>query len=196
MLWDIHNGDKPLHIGQRQGEKGGVGGADHQAGVAVLIVARLERQQNHLLSGKPIHGFLPQLGEFIAKALLKAGLIGGQIVADRHGIGVPAAHIVLHEIDDGAVFAADDLRLLHGSPAWQGVDHVVAGSMGRAKNQLVQLVLGFDIGHRTAFFQSRPQILRQDKTVKILIGKHPYCLHSIIIALFYHDKAGGAMNQP
>ena len=142
-----------------------------------MVVAGLEGQQNHLLGGEPIHSLLAQLGEFITKAVLEAGLIRGQVVADRHGIGVPAAHIILHKIDYGAVFAADDFRFLHCAPARQRVNHVVTGRMGGAENQLVQLVLGFDVGHGTAFFQSRPQVLRQDEAVKILIGKHPKFLH-------------------
>ena len=50
--------------------------------------------------------------ELVAVDFLESRLIRGLVVGDTHTIGVAAAHVVLRIVDRGAVFAADDLRLL------------------------------------------------------------------------------------
>ena len=114
---DVEDALKALHIRQRQREEGRVHRADHQAVIAVILSAGLEGQEDYLLICQPIHSLLTELGEFIAVDILKAGLVGRQIVAYAHAVRIAAAHIVLHEVDHGAVLAAHDLRFLHDAHA-------------------------------------------------------------------------------
>ena len=53
-------GYKALHVGQRKGEEGGVGRADHKALIAVFIIARAEGQHYQSLLGQPIEGLLAE----------------------------------------------------------------------------------------------------------------------------------------
>ena len=170
VLRDVLDSHKALHIGQGQGEEGRVRRADQQAVIALVRRAGFEGQQDHALAREPVHGLLAELGEGIAEAILEPRLVGGQVVADDHGVGVAAAHIVLHEIDGRAVLAADDLRLLDGALAHDVVDDVVAGGVRRAKDQLVKLLLGLDVGDGPAALERRAQILRQHKAAKICVN--------------------------
>ena len=177
VVGDVVDGDESLHVGQCQGEEGGVGGADHEAVIAVGAVPGLEGQHDEPLGGEPVHGLPAQGGELVAEAVGKAGLVGGAAVADDHGVGVPAAHVVLHEVDQRAVLAADDLRLLHCALADDVVDYIVLGCVGGAEDQLVQLLLIFEVGDGLAFDQCLPQIIGQDELVEITVRKHRMLLH-------------------
>ena len=108
-LADVHKG---LQLAHGKGEEGRVARADEHGVVAVVIAAGLEGHQHQLLARQPVERDAAQVGEFVAVDLLKAGLVGGQVVADAHAVRVAPAHIVLREVDGGAVFAAHDLRFL------------------------------------------------------------------------------------
>ena len=172
VLLHVKDADEALHIGQGEGEESSVHGADHQAVIAVVLPAGLERQDDQLLAGQPVHGFLPEFGELVAIFFLEKRLVGGQIVPNAHTIRITAAHIVLHEVDHGAVLAADHLGLLHKAPAFDGVDHVIAGGMGRPIAHFLQLLLGLRVAQAAAFLQRLGQVLGQDESVKIRV-----CIH-------------------
>ena len=137
VFGDILNGDKALHVGKRQREERRVRRANEQAVIPVRRIARLKRQHNHALLGQPVHRLLPDFCEGIAEPIEKTQLVGRKIVTDDHGIGVTPAHIVLHEVDGRAVFAADDLRFLDASFADDVVNDIIAGRMRRTEDELV-----------------------------------------------------------
>ena len=170
MLGHVVDGHEALHVGQRQREEGRVDRADHQAVVAEVLAARLEGQQDELLVAEPGHRLLAELFKRVAVALGKAGLVGGQIVADAHAVGVAAAHVVLHEVDDGAVLAADDLRLLDQTSALDGVADVIAGRVGRTVGHLGQLLDRLGIDQDAAFSQRVLKVRGENKAGKKLIG--------------------------
>ena len=170
MLGHVVDGHEALHVGQRQREEGRVDRADHQAVVAEVLAARLEGQQDELLIAEPGHRLLAELLERVAVALGKAGLVGGQIVADAHAVGIAAAHVVLHEVDDGAVLAADDLRLLDQTLALDGIADVIAGGVGRAVGHLGQLLDRLGVDQDAAFAQRVLEVLGENKAGKKLIG--------------------------
>ena len=157
---DVEDALKALHIRQRQREECRVHRADHQAVIAVILSAGLEGQEDYLLRRQPVHSLLAELGELVAVDVLKAGLVGRQIVAYAHAVRIAAAHIVLHEVDHGAVLAAHDLRFLHDAHARQRVADVVAGAVRRTKAHLLELFLRLRIADAAAFFQCLRQILR------------------------------------
>ena len=157
---DVEDALKALHIRQRQREECRVHRADHQAVIAVILSAGLEGQEDYLLRRQPVHSLLAELGELVAVDVLKAGLVGRQIVAYAHAVRIAAAHIVLHEVDHGAVLAAHDLRFFHDAHAWQRVADVVAGAVRRTKAHLLELFLRLRIADAAAFFQCLRQILR------------------------------------
>ena len=169
---NIEDADKALHVGQGQGKEGRVHGADHQTVVAVVFSAGVEGQHDELLGGQPVQRLLAQLGEGIAVGILKAGLIGGQLVADAHTVGVTAAHIVLHEVDHRAVLAADYLSLLEKALPGDGVGHVVPGAVGGSEAHLKKLVLCLRVAEAAAFLQGLPQFLGEYEAVKIRIRIH------------------------
>ena len=168
----VVDADKALHVGQGQGEEGRIGGADHQRVIAVVFAAGVEGQQDHALGLKPGHGLLAQIGKVIAVDVLEAGLVGGEIVADAHAVGIAAAHIVRHEVDGGSVLAADDLGLLHHALAGDGVGHVIDGAVGGAVAELQQLFLGLGIAAPAALGDGFLQIFRQNEAVEKGIDEH------------------------
>ena len=169
---DVVDADKALHIGQGQGEEGGVGGADHQRVIAEEAAAGVEGQQDDALALEPLHGLLAKLGELIAVDVLEAGLVGGQIVADAHAVGIAAAHVVLHEVDHGAVLASDNLSLFEDAAAGNGIGHVIAGGVRGAVAQLQQLFLRLGIAAPFGLGNCRLQVLGEDKAVKEGIDEH------------------------
>ena len=171
-LGNVGNAGEALHVGKRQGKERRVRRADHQTGTAVGAVAGRERQEQHLLRGKPVERFLAQLGKLIAEAVLEARLVRGQVIADRHAVWVAAAHIVLHEVDDGTVLAAHDLGLLHGADALDRVNDIIAGGVRGTVHHLLELLLGFRIGNAPAFFQCRGDVVGKVESCKIIIRKH------------------------
>ena len=172
VLGHVGNAHKALHIGKREGEERRVERADHQAGVAVAARTGGKGQQHDLLRGKPVERFLTKRRKLVAEAILEARLVGGQIVADGHGVGVAAAHIVLHKVDNAAVLAAHDLGLLHRAVALDGIDNVVAGGMRRAIGHLLQLRLRLGVGDALAFFQCRGDLACELKSFEILVKHH------------------------
>ena len=174
VLRHVGNAHKALHIGKRESEERSVERADHQARVAVAARAGGKRQQHDLLRGEPVERFLTERGEVIAEAVLEARLVGGQIVADGHAVGVAAAHIVLHEVDDAAVLAAHDLRFLDRAVAFDGIDHVVAGGMRGTVGHFLQFLFRLGVGDALALFQRRGDLTRELKAFKILIKHHKY----------------------
>ena len=172
VLRHVVDAHEALHVRKRQREEGRVGRADHQRVVAVVLAAGAEGQQDDALGLDPLHGLPAELGELIAVHVLEAGLVGGQIVADAHAVGVAAAHIVLHEVDGGAVLAAHDLGLLDHALAGDGVGHVVDGAVGRAVAELKELILGLGIAAPAALGDGLLQVLRQDETIKERIDEH------------------------
>ena len=186
-----HVGDarKALHIRKRQRKERGVERADHQARIAVATRTGGKRQHDDLLGRKPVERLLTELGELIAEAVLEARLVRGKIVADGHAVGVAAAHIVLHEVDDAAVLAAHDLRLLHRAVSLNGIDHVVTGGMRGAVGHFLQLLLRLGVGDALAFLQRCGDLRRQVKLLKILVIHHKY-LHIINIP---PPRSGGAL---
>ena len=153
VLRHIDNARKALHVRQRQREERGIERADHQARIAVAARAGGKRQHDDLLRGEPVERLLTKGRKLVAKAVLKARLVGGQIVADGHAVRVAAAHVVFHEVDDAAVLAAHDLRFLDRAIALDGVDHVVAGGVRGAVGHLLELFLRLGIGNALALFE-------------------------------------------
>ena len=177
---DLVNADKALHICKRQREERGVHRADHKAVIAVIPAAGVEGQHYKALGAEPLHGLLAELGELIAVDVGKARLIGGQIVTDTHAVGIAAAHIVLHEVDSGAVLAADDLGLLDKTLAVDAVAHVKLGGVRGAVAHLDELLLGFGIAEAVGVFQCLHEILRQNELCQISV-----CIHVLTSFLIY-----------
>ena len=155
VFGDILNRDEALHVGKRQREECRVRRANEQTVIPVRRVACLKRKHNDPLLGEPIHRLLTDLREGIAEALLKTRFVGRELVADDHRVGVAPAHIVFHEVHRCTVFTADDFRFLDGAVADDVVDHVVAGRVRRAEDELVELLLRLNVGNRAAFLQRR-----------------------------------------
>ena len=149
-----------------------------------------KRQHDDLLRGEPVERLLTKRRELVAKAVLEARLIGGQIVADGHTVRVAAAHVVFHEVDDAAVLAAHDLRFFHRTLALDGIDHVVTGGMRGAVGHFLQLLLRLGVGDALAFFQRCGDLRRQIELLKILVIHHEY-LHNIINSL--PARLGGSL---
>ena len=169
---NIVDADKALHICQRQREERGVHRADHKAVITVILSAGVEGQHYKALGAEPLHGLLAELGELIAVDIGKARLVGGQIVADAHAVRIAAAHIVLHEVDCGAVLAADDLGLLDKTLAVDAVAHVKLGGMRGAVAHLDELLLGLGIAEAVGIFQRLHEILGQNELCQISV-----CIH-------------------
>ena len=178
VVGNVGNADKALHVRQRQREERRVHRADHQARIAVAARAGGKRQHDDLLVGEPVERLLTQRGKLVAEAVLEARLIGRQIVADGHAVGIAAAHIVLHEVDDAAVLAAHDLRLLDRAQPLDGVDHVVAGGVGRAVGHLLQLLLRLGVGDALALFQRGRHLRRKVKFFKKPVSIHVHYLRA------------------
>ena len=153
VLRHIDNARKALHVRQRQREERGVERTDHQARITVAARTGGKRQHDDLLRGEPVERLLTKGRKLVAKAVLKARLVGGQIVADGHAVRVAAAHVVFHEVDDAAVLAAHDFRFLDRAIALDGVDHVVAGGVRGAVGHLLELFLRLGIGNALALFE-------------------------------------------
>ena len=177
---NIVDADKALHIRKRQRKERGVHRADHQAVIAVIPSACMERQHYKALGAEPLHGLLAELGELIAVNVGKARLIGGQIVANAHAVRIAAAHIILHEVDGGAVLAADDLGLLDKTLAVDAVAHVKLGGVRGAVAHLDELLLGFGIAEAVGVFQCLHEILRQNELCQISV-----CIHVLTSFLIY-----------
>ena len=169
---DIVDADKALHIRKGQRKERGVHRADHKAVIAVIPSACVERQHYKALGAEPIHSLLAELGELIAVDVGKTRLVGRQIVADAHAVGVAAAHIVLHEVDGSAVLAADDLGLLDKTLAVDAVAHVKLGGVRGAVAHLDELLLGLGIAEAVGIFQRLHEILGQNELCQISV-----CIH-------------------
>ena len=131
-----------------------------------------KRQHDDLLRREPVERLLTKRREVIAEAVLKARLVGGQIVADGHAVRVAAAHVVFHEVDDAAVLAAHDLRFLDRALALNGVDHVIAGGVRGAVGHFLQLLLRLGVGDALALLQCLRHLGRKLKSVEIVVGIH------------------------
>ena len=169
---NIVDADKALHIRKGQRKERGVHRADHKAVIAVIPSACVERQHYKALGAEPIHSLLAELGELIAVDVGKTRLVGRQIVADAHAVGVAAAHIVLHEVDGSAVLAADDLGLLDKTLAVDAVAHVKLGGVRGAVAHLDELLLGLGIAEAVGVFQRLHKVLGQNELCQISV-----CIH-------------------
>ena len=138
----------------------------------MAVGARVERQHHDLLIAQPVERLLPELGELIAKAVLEAGLVGRQLVADGHAVRIAAAHIVLHEVDHAAVLAAHHLGLLNRAKSLNGIHHVVAGGVRGAVGHFLQLLLRLGVGDALALLQRLRHLRRKLKSVEIVVGIH------------------------
>ena len=172
VLGHVRDAHKALHVGEREREERRVHRADHQARVAVAVGAGVERQHHDLLIAQPVERLLPELGELIAKAVLEAGLVGRQLVADGHAVRIAAAHIVLHEVDHAAVLAAHHLGLLDRAEPFNGIHHVVAGGVRGAVGHFLQLLLRLGVGDALALLQCLRHLGRKLKSVEIVVGIH------------------------
>ena len=138
----------------------------------MAVGAGVERQHHDLLIAQPVERLLPELGELIAKAVLEAGLVGRQLVADGHAVRIAAAHIVLHEVDHAAVLAAHHLGLLDRAEPFDGIHHVVAGGVRGAVGHFLQLLLRLGVGDALALLQCLRHLGRKLKSVEIVVGIH------------------------
>ncbi len=158
--------DEALHIRERQREKRRVRRADHQRVVAVVAAAGVEGEDDVALRLKPLHRLGAEEGEVVAVHVPEAGLVGREVVADAHAVGVAAAHVVLHEVDDGAVLAADDLGLLEKTLAGDVVRHVKLRAVRRAVAKLLELLLRLGIAAPGALRQRLADVVGHIEAVE------------------------------
>ncbi len=102
-----------LQFCQRKCKKGGVSRADKQRLIAVFIPSGLERNNYKFTLCQPIEGFFAQLLKLITVDIFEPRLIARKIVANPHGVGISAAHIVLGIVYCGAVFAPDHMGFFY-----------------------------------------------------------------------------------
>ena len=132
---------KALQMGEREREERGLLRADQHRAVTVNIAARIEGHQDQLLRLEPFHGLVAQVGKGIAVNILKARLVRRLVVGNAHAVRVAAAHIIFHVVDRRAVFAADDVRLLHGALALYVENNVEFVGLVRAEDHFIELSL-------------------------------------------------------
>ncbi len=144
--------DEALKMREREREERALLRADEHRAVAVLVAAGIERHQDKLLRLEPFHGFVTQLVELVAVDVGEALLVGRLVVRDAHAVRLTAAHIVLGEVDGGAVLAADNVRFLEQTLAGYVEHNVVHVSVLGTEYHVVQLCLAGRHGNALAVF--------------------------------------------
>ena len=137
---------------EREREERALLRADEHRAVAVLVAAGIERHQDKLLRLEPLHGLLTQLVELVAVDVGEALLVGRLVVRDAHAVRLTAAHIVLGEVNGGAVLAADNVRFLEQTLAGYVEHNVVHVSVLGTEYHVVQLCLAGRHGYALAVF--------------------------------------------
>ena len=105
---DLAAGDHALQIGEGGGEEGGLAGDDDQRAVTELVLAGIEGHGDEFLGLEPVEGLLAGFVEGFAESFCVGGFVGGESVADDHGVGVAAAHGGVREVDGEAVAGLGD----------------------------------------------------------------------------------------
>ena len=153
--------DKALQVRQREREKRALLGAHEHRAVAIDIAARVERHQDQFLCLEPVHRFLTQVGERIAVNVRKALFVGRLVVRNAHAVRLAAAHIVLHEVDRGAVLAAGHVRLLDRALAGHVEHDIVNIHAVGAEDHVIQLRLAGRHGYALAMLDDIGQLIRK-----------------------------------
>ena len=117
----------------------------------------------------PVHGLFSQLGKIISETVFKIRLVRRQIIADAHAVGIPAPHIVFHEVDNGTVLASYDLRFFKNTFSGNSVCNIEPGAVCGSEAQFLQLFFGFRIASPLAVCHRIGQILRQNKSIEIRV---------------------------